>query len=73
MKKENYIFWTFLETMLQFLCVKYFEISPLVLYQVDSSSNLVSSSSNRFYWIRISLFEKKLHKIVAYLVKNSEK
>ena len=41
--------------------------------QVDSSSNLVSSSSNRFFWIRISLFEKKLHKIVAFLVKNSEK
>ena len=54
--------------------LKHFKIDRDVLYpQVDSSSNLVSSSSNRFYWIRISLFEKKLHKIVAYLVKNSEK
>ena len=54
--------------------LKHFDINlDVFLYQVDSSSNLVSSSSNRFYWIRISLFEKKLHKIVAYLVKNSEK
>ncbi|XP_023324524.1 small G protein signaling modulator 2 isoform X2 [Eurytemora carolleeae] len=41
--------------------------------RVDSSSNLVSSSSNRFYWIRIALFEKKLHRILSYLTQNSDR
>jgi len=43
------------------------------LQSVDSSSNLVASKSNRFFWIRISLFEKKLHKIISYLVNHSER
>lgn len=43
------------------------------LQSVDSSSNLVASKSNRFFWIRISLFEKKLHRIISYLVNHSER
>ena len=41
--------------------------------QMDSSSNLISSTSNRFYWIRIALFEKRLHKIVGYLTQNADR
>jgi hypothetical protein len=40
---------------------------------MDSSSNLISSTSNRFYWIRIALFEKRLHKIVSYLTQNADR
>jgi len=43
------------------------------IQSVDSSSNLVASKSNRFFWIRISLFEKKLQKIIAFLVNYSER
>ena len=40
---------------------------------MDSSSNMISSTSNRFYWIRIALFEKRLHKIVGYLTQNADR
>jgi len=43
------------------------------LHSVDSSQNLLSSKSNRFYWVKISLFEKKLNKIISYLVNHSER
>jgi RUN domain len=45
----------------------------LCYFQMDSSSNLISSTSNRFYWIRIALFEKRLHKIVSYLTQNADR
>ena len=41
-----------------------------VIFQLDLTT---ATKSNRFYWIKIALFEKKLYKIISFLVVHSER
>ena len=43
-----------------------------IVSQLESSSSS-GNKSHRFFWIKISLFEKKLHRIISFLVVNAER
>ena len=49
----------------------FFPRSPGLLEKANSGSNLAAIT--RYMWIRVALFEKKLQRIVAYLVEEADK
>jgi hypothetical protein len=55
----------------QHLKLHFFRRSPGLLEKANSGSNLAAIT--RYMWIRVALFEKKLQRIVAYLVEEADK
>ena len=57
-------------SLVKCLCF-FFSRSPGLLEKANSGSNL--AAINRYVWIRVALFEKRLQKIVAFLVEEADK